>query len=142
LNSGIGAWLLVRSLGIAGLLLLLANAAWPGIRPALPFAVFFAVVVSLLTAALASRWVARRAEDLASAADKRVNRALASAHDELTEERDRLRGILAGMEEGVLLLDEQGHVALLNSALREMLLLGADSVGKTLLEAIRHAQLK
>jgi len=142
LNSGIGAWLLVRSLGVAGLFLVLGYAALPEARSALPLAGLFAVAVALVTALLASGWVARRAEDIASAADKRVHRALATAHDELTEERDRLRGILAGMEEGVLLLDEQGHVALLNTALREMLLLGADAVGKTLLEAIRHAELK
>jgi len=46
------------------------------------------------------------------------------------------------MEEGVLLLDERGHIALINTALREMLLLGNDAVGKTQLEAIRHADLK
>jgi two-component system phosphate regulon sensor histidine kinase PhoR len=72
----------------------------------------------------------------------RVAKELASALTELTEERDRLRGILAGMEEGVLLLDEQRHILLINTALREMLLLGTDAVGKTQLEAIRHAELK
>ena len=53
-----------------------------------------------------------------------------------------LSGILAGMQEGVLLLDRQGRVALVNPALREMLLLGADAVGKTPLEVMRHAELK
>jgi two-component system phosphate regulon sensor histidine kinase PhoR len=72
----------------------------------------------------------------------RAEKAHARALAELTEERNRLRGIVEGMEEGVLLLDAGGHVALLNAALREMLLLGADAVGKTQLEAIRHADLK
>ncbi|HYO95078.1 MAG TPA: ATP-binding protein [Polyangiaceae bacterium] len=61
---------------------------------------------------------------------------------ELQEERDRLNGILSGMQEGVLLLDAGGRIVLVNPALREMLLLGTDAVRKTLLEAIRHAELK
>jgi two-component system phosphate regulon sensor histidine kinase PhoR len=61
---------------------------------------------------------------------------------ELREERDRLGGILAGMQEGVLLLDRSGHIYVLNPALREMLLVGPDSVGKTVLEVVRHAELK
>ncbi len=67
---------------------------------------------------------------------------LSNTLGQLREERDRLGGILSGMVEGVLLLDQSGRIVLLNPALREMLLLGADAVGKTLLEAIRHADLK
>ena len=51
-------------------------------------------------------------------------------------------GILAGMQEGVLLLDRAGHIFVLNPSLREMLLVGPDSVGKTVLEVVRHAELK
>jgi two-component system phosphate regulon sensor histidine kinase PhoR len=72
----------------------------------------------------------------------RLARNLSSTLQELRTERDRLSGILAGMQEGVLLLDRQGRVALVNPALRAMLLLGADAVGKTPLEVIRHAELK
>jgi two-component system phosphate regulon sensor histidine kinase PhoR len=61
---------------------------------------------------------------------------------ELREERDRLGGILASMQEGVLLLDRSGHIYVLNPSLREMLLVGPDSVGKTVLEVVRHAELK
>ena len=61
---------------------------------------------------------------------------------ELREERDRLGGILAGMQEGVLLLDRAGHIYVLNPSLREMLLVGPDSVGKTVLEVVRHTELK
>ena len=72
----------------------------------------------------------------------RLAKNLSSTLQELRTERDRLSGILAGMQEGVLLLDRQGRVALVNPALREMLLLGADAVGKTPLEVIapRRAQ--
>ena len=60
---------------------------------------------------------------------------------ELVEERDLLSGILDNLGEGVLLLDRDGRIALVNPALREMLLLARDDVGKHLLEVVRHAQL-
>lgn len=61
---------------------------------------------------------------------------------ELRGERDLVSRILEGMHEGVLLLDVEGKVALMNPALREMLLLRADVIGKPLLEVVRHAELK
>lgn len=61
---------------------------------------------------------------------------------ELRAERDLVSRILDGMQEGVLLLDREGKVALMNPALREMLLLRADLVGHPLLEVVRHAELK
>jgi two-component system phosphate regulon sensor histidine kinase PhoR len=61
---------------------------------------------------------------------------------ELREERDLVSRILDGMQEGVLLLDKEGKVALMNPALREMLLLRADVIGQPLLEVVRHAELK
>jgi two-component system, OmpR family, phosphate regulon sensor histidine kinase PhoR len=61
---------------------------------------------------------------------------------ELRSERDLVSRILDGMQEGVLLLDKDGKVALMNPALREMLLLRADFVGQPLLEVVRHAELK
>jgi two-component system phosphate regulon sensor histidine kinase PhoR len=123
-----------------------------------------AIIVSTVAAELASRTarslteVARRMADgdlstrarqtgddefgeLGRALDqlaKNLSRTLA----ELREERDRLGGILAGMQEGVLLLDRSGHIYVLNRSLREMLLVGPDTVGKTVLEVVRHAELK
>ncbi len=67
---------------------------------------------------------------------------LSSTLYELRTQRDRMGGILSGMHEGVLLLDGEGRVVLVNPALREMLLLPADAEGKTPLELIRHAELK
>ena len=61
---------------------------------------------------------------------------------ELRGERDLVSRILDGMQEGVLLLDREGKVALMNPALREMLLLTADVSGQPLLEVVRHAELK
>jgi two-component system, OmpR family, phosphate regulon sensor histidine kinase PhoR len=67
---------------------------------------------------------------------------LESALGDLRAERDRLGRVLNGMGEGVLLLDRAGRVLLANPALREMLLLGGDIVGKTALEIARNAELK
>jgi two-component system phosphate regulon sensor histidine kinase PhoR len=53
---------------------------------------------------------------------------------ELTEERDRLSAILAGMAEGVLVIDAAGHVVLANPAAETIL--GPSLVGKRLSEAV------
>jgi two-component system phosphate regulon sensor histidine kinase PhoR len=66
---------------------------------------------------------------------------LSATLEDLRDERDRMSGVVAGMQEGLLLLDRDRRVSLVNPALKEMLLLGADVVGKPLLEVIRHADL-
>jgi two-component system, OmpR family, phosphate regulon sensor histidine kinase PhoR len=66
---------------------------------------------------------------------------LSTTLGELKIERDLLGGILTGMQEGVLLLDKGGRVALVNPALRDMLLLGGDPIGKYPLEAIHNSEL-
>lgn len=66
---------------------------------------------------------------------------LSTSLGELRTERDRVNGILAGMLEGVLLLDPEGHVGLINPALRDMLLLPGEAVGKSLKEVIRQPEL-
>jgi two-component system phosphate regulon sensor histidine kinase PhoR len=60
---------------------------------------------------------------------------------ELRGERDLQKRILESMHEGVVVVDGDGRVVLVNPALRAMLLLGADAVGKLLIETVRHAQL-
>lgn len=69
-------------------------------------------------------------------------RSLSGTLGELRLERDRMAGILTRMSEGVLLLDEEQHITLINPALREMLLLQDDCIGKSVLDVIRHADLK
>jgi two-component system phosphate regulon sensor histidine kinase PhoR len=78
---------------------------------------------------------------LSRALDQLVH-SLSTTLQQLRDERDRFAGILSGMQEGVLLLDSDGTVALVNPALREMLLIGTDAAGKTPLEVIRHSELK
>jgi two-component system phosphate regulon sensor histidine kinase PhoR len=61
---------------------------------------------------------------------------------DLRGERDLVQGILNGMREAVLLLDRDNRFLLINPAFREMFLLGSDVIGRSLLEVIRHAELK
>jgi len=166
--TSIRAKLFLASLGLVTTLVVVVYLAFPSQRSGLPLASILALGAALATASMAARLVSRAAADLTRVAHgiaagnleirpqatgegelgelgralDRVARELATTLTELTVERDRLRGVLTGMEEGVLLLDERGHIALINAALREMLLLGNDAVGKTQLEAIRHADLK
>jgi len=72
----------------------------------------------------------------------KLARGLSSSMQELRGERDRMAGILEGMQEGVLLLDAQRRIVVLNPALRELLLLPADAIGKPLLEVVRNAELR
>jgi two-component system, OmpR family, phosphate regulon sensor histidine kinase PhoR len=60
---------------------------------------------------------------------------------ELRSELDLHGRILDAMSEGVVVLDQEGRIVLLNPALRAMLLLGGDAVGKLLIETVRHADL-
>jgi two-component system phosphate regulon sensor histidine kinase PhoR len=72
----------------------------------------------------------------------KLARSLSSSLQELRGERDRMAGILEGMQEGVLLLDAKRRIVILNPTLREMLLLPADAAGKPLLEVVRNAELR
>lgn len=127
-----------------------------------------ALLLALVTASLAAVWASRAARQLTEAARRmsqgqldtkvpelgsdefgelgrtleRLARSLSGTLGELRLERDRMAGILTRMSEGVILLDEEERITLVNPALREMLLLRDDCVGKSVLEVIRHADLK
>ena len=60
---------------------------------------------------------------------------------ELTSEKAHLAGILAGMTEGVLVVDANGKLRLLNAALRQAFGLTDEALGKTVLEVFRDAGL-
>ncbi len=132
------------------------------------FGVFAGAVAGALVSELSVRWfdqtvrpvtdAARRMQEGDLSVRARVGREedvgqLGAAFDqlagsfsktvgELRGERDLVSRILDGMQEGVLLLDREGKVALMNPALREMLLLRADVIGQPLIEVVRHAELK
>jgi two-component system phosphate regulon sensor histidine kinase PhoR len=67
---------------------------------------------------------------------------MSSTLQALKVERDLLGGVLTGMQEGVLLVNPAGRVALVNPALRDMLLLGPDAVGRASVEAVHNADLE
>ncbi len=57
---------------------------------------------------------------------------------DLARDRTRMEAILSGMIEGVLVVDSQGRVQLLNAAARQMLRVDDVMLGRPYLEAIRH----
>jgi len=79
--------------------------------------------------------------DLGLALD-RLSKSLSVTVRQLRAERDRVGRILSDMHEGVLLVDAGGKIALVNPALRQMLLLNTDCVGKTPFEVIQNEELK
>ena len=67
---------------------------------------------------------------------------LSTTLTELRGERDLLGRILQSMREGVLVLDGDRRILLVNPALRSTLLLGPSVEGKAPLEAVRNADLQ
>ena len=61
--------------------------------------------------------------------------------EEVTRSRDRLEAILRGMVEGVLVTDGAGRVTVANRAVRELLELAVNPLGRTVSEIIRNADL-
>jgi two-component system phosphate regulon sensor histidine kinase PhoR len=57
-------------------------------------------------------------------------------------ERDLLGRILESMQEGVLVMDAQRRILLVNPSLREMLALSSETVGRVAIEVIRNAELQ
>jgi two-component system phosphate regulon sensor histidine kinase PhoR len=64
--------------------------------------------------------------------------ALAVRLNELARDRGRTDAILAGMIEGVIVVDGTGQLQLVNDAARQMLKLDELSIGRHYLETIRH----
>jgi two-component system phosphate regulon sensor histidine kinase PhoR len=67
---------------------------------------------------------------------------LASTLTALRTERDLLGVILESMQEGVLVLDQEGRMLLVNPALRATFSLRPDAEGRAALELIRNAELQ
>ena len=67
---------------------------------------------------------------------------LATTLTSLRTERDLLGVILESMQEGVLVLDQQGRMLLVNPALRATLSIAANAEGRAALELIRNADLQ
>jgi two-component system, OmpR family, phosphate regulon sensor histidine kinase PhoR len=57
---------------------------------------------------------------------------------ELARDRARMEAVLSGMVEGVLVVNRQGRLQLVNRAAQSMLKVDATNIGRPYLEAIRH----
>jgi two-component system phosphate regulon sensor histidine kinase PhoR len=65
-------------------------------------------------------------------------RQLVERLEELSRDRARMEAILSGMVEGVLVVDRQGRLQLVNRAAQQMLHVDAAANGRPYLEVIRH----
>jgi two-component system, OmpR family, phosphate regulon sensor histidine kinase PhoR len=74
---------------------------------------------------------------VARAMDQSIHE-LAGRIDHLARDRARMEAILASMIEGVLVVDEQGRLQLVNDAARRILKLETGSINHSYVEAIRH----
>jgi two-component system, OmpR family, phosphate regulon sensor histidine kinase PhoR len=63
---------------------------------------------------------------------------LGSRLGELARDRGRMAAILSGMVEGVIVVDPQGRMQLVNEAARAMLRIEDPAIGRPYLETIRH----
>ena len=143
------------------------DAALSALRKSLGIGALLALLISLLVSLVTAQFASRAARSLTESARKmaagdlntripmltkdefgelgqaldQLARSLSQTLRELKSERDRMDGVLSRMHEGVLMLDPNGRIALVNPALREMLLV-QNALGKTPLEAIRHSELK
>lgn len=142
------------------------HAKWE-LRKALGIAALLALAVAVLASSAAAHLTSRKLRDLTSAARSmaagnlstrtriaghdeiaalgdalnQLAQSLTLSLDELRGERDLLTGILTSMHEGVLVVGSDGRVVLTNPALKKMLLIDADAVGKSVLQVIRNAEL-
>jgi two-component system phosphate regulon sensor histidine kinase PhoR len=157
------------SLGFAFAWLSGARGGMAGLPWAASFALGLVVSVGLSAglAVLSANWMSSLVRDLTTAAQRMTHgdldvRTGLEGSDELAElghaldqlagslkgtlrelrsERDLQGRILEGMQEGVLVLDKDERVVMMNPSLRAMLLLGTDAKGKLLIEVVRHADL-
>ncbi|HEV7800923.1 MAG TPA: HAMP domain-containing protein, partial [Burkholderiales bacterium] len=137
------------------------------LRKSLGMAALLALAVAAIVSYSAAELTSRRLRDLTGAARKMAagdlaTRTRAGGHDEiaalgaaldqfaeslsrslgeLRAERDLLTGILSSMNEGVLVVGGDGRIVLSNPALRAMLLVPQEAVGKSVLQVIRNADL-
>jgi two-component system phosphate regulon sensor histidine kinase PhoR len=142
--------------------------ALQGLRRIFGFGALIALGVALLLSFGAAHILSRALRELTEAARKMSSgdldvRTHLRGHDEVADlgkaldalaeslsvnlstmraERDLLGRILESMQEGVLVMDAQRRILLVNPSLREMLALSSEAVGRIAIEVIRNAELQ
>jgi len=103
----------------------------------LALAALFAALGAATAAALI--WsVFKTRHDAAAAAAQASTREQTTRVDQLSRDRARLDATLAGMVEGVLVVDTAGRLQLANRAAQTMLHIDDAAIGRPYVEAIRH----
>ena len=137
------------------------------VRRMLSFSLIIGLILALLLSYITARAVTRPLKDMSRIA-KRMTRGdfsqktvvrsrdeigqlattlnqMASQLDrtikEISEERDRLRGVLGGMREGVMLTDSKGRIVLTNEAFQNIFGITSPIEGQTVIETIRDVRL-
>jgi two-component system phosphate regulon sensor histidine kinase PhoR len=109
-----------------------------------PFEEITAVARGLAQGQLDRRVTVRSGDELADLgrALNRMTADLEAKVTEITEDRARLQAILSSMVEGVLVLDRDSKILLMNAAIERMFQLeSSTAVGRLLIEVFRHHQL-
>ena len=138
-----------------------------GLHRTLALAALFALALAALISLTAANIFSRRVRELTEAAGKMASGNLAArarprgtdeiavlgqaldrlaislsvSLESLRGERDVLSGILSSMHEGVLVVGTDRRIVLVNPALRAMLLIGPEAIGKNVLHVVRNAEL-
>src|SRR5262245_8105557 len=109
-----------------------------GVAPLTAFAV--AIPLALALAWMSSILLNRRVSALMSDGANLESsvRELGRRLGDLSRDRAHMQAILSGMVEGVLVLDRQGRLQLVNRAAQEMLHVDSNAIGRRYLEVIRH----
>jgi two-component system phosphate regulon sensor histidine kinase PhoR len=83
----------------------------------------------------------REAKELAAAVND-LARSLEEKLASVEEERHRLAQLLEGMPEGILALDDEGRITLINDAARTLLHLPGEVTGRRPIEVVRSAEMQ
>jgi len=99
-------------------------------------------ILAIAAAAIVGVWagssmVTRRAQEADARSANAANQLAARLH-ELDTDRTRMAALLSGMVEGVLVVDGDGRLCLVNDAARQMLNLETDLLGRHYVEAVRQ----
>jgi len=136
-----GRLLLAGAMGLLGAVLLSFPLAGVLVRP---LERIRETVVAIAGGSLSARVPWRSNDEFGEIADAvdRMGEELELRMHEVTSEKEQLRAVLTGMEEGVLMLDASRRIVLANRRVRELLGVRGDLEGATPLEVLRNVELE
>jgi two-component system phosphate regulon sensor histidine kinase PhoR len=103
---------------------------------------YFSWIALAVAAAALLRWQSLRHRRVLAAAQEEHQRDLQKLREEIQGQfQSRQQALFNSMSEGILLLDQNGRVRMLNESLRKFFDLAADVRGQTIMEAFRWHEL-